>query len=117
MYQLTSECVLKPAISPSSSSAFPGAATWQPADDGIVSAALVRRPLPLLDRDLLVELRLQLAQLAEDGVELMVLRVLDVDEAAAVLLLPRLLRTASQHSAVTIPTVNVEALDGNRGWV
>ena len=84
-----------PAISASSSSGFSAAATGKPTDDRVVSAALVRRPFPLLDRDLLAELRLQLAQLPEDGVELVVLRVLDVDEAAAVLLLPMLLTAAS----------------------
>ena len=100
-----------PAISAGSSSAFSAAATGKPADDGVVSAALVRRPFPLLDRDLLAELGLQLAQLPEDGVELVVLRVLDVDEAAAVLLLPLLLTAASDNSVLPISTWYVKALE------
>ena len=35
----------------------------------------MRQPLPLLDGDLLAELSLQLAQLAEDRVQLVVLQV------------------------------------------
>ena len=100
-----------PAISAGSSSAFSAAATGKPADDGVISAALVRRPFPLLDRDLLAELGLQLAQLPEDGVELVVLRVLDVDEAAAVLLLPLLLTAASDNSVLPISTWYVKALE------
>ena len=98
-----------PAISAGSSSAFSAAATGKPTDDGIVSAALVRRPFPLLDRDLLAELGLQLAQLPEDGVELVVLRVLNVDEAASILLLPLLLTAASQNRV--LPTWYIKTLE------
>ena len=98
-----------PAISAGSSSAFSAGATGKSADDRVISAALVRRPLPLLDRDLLAELGLQLAQLPEDGVELVVLRVLDVDEAASILLLP-LLMTASSQNRV-LPTWYIKTLE------
>ena len=80
--------------------------------DGLPPPGLLRAPDQVCG-DLLGELGLQLAQLAQDRVQFIILTVLDVDQGAAVLRLVHPGPVAPYHgavAAVVLSLLRVEAL-------